>query len=64
MSDDDQGVMTVPEAAAILRVSEETVRRAFDAGELKGYKTRADRGWRRIYRTSVEEYRRARGEDV
>ncbi len=55
---DDEDVLTVEEAAVVLGVSEATVRRAFDAGELNGYRTRPGGGWRRIYRTSVDEYRR------
>lgn len=54
------GEVSVAEAAVLLGVSEETVRRAYDAGELLGYRTRPVRGNRRIYRSSVEEYARRR----
>lgn len=56
----DQGEehLTVEEAAAELGISEASVRRAFDAGELTGYRTRPQGGWRRIARASVDEYRR------
>lgn len=56
--------MTVAQAALLLGVSEETVRRAFDAGEIDGFRTRPDGGWRKLYRRSVDQYRRARGENV
>ena len=46
--------LSVPQAAVLLGVSEETVRRMYDAGELTGYRTRLDGGWRRIYRSSVD----------
>lgn len=57
--------LTVREAAQLLDVSEETVRRLFDAHELAGRRLRAGKGgWRRISRASAEEYRRRQaGED-
>lgn len=52
------------EAAEILGLSEETVRRLFDDGTLSGMRTRpGPGGHRRPSRTSVEAYRRRqRGE--
>jgi excisionase family DNA binding protein len=57
--------LTVEETAALLGVSEDTVRRLFDAGELTGMRTRVGRGgWRKISRASAQAYRRAqRGEN-
>ena len=57
-------LLTVEEAAQLLRVSPHTVRRAFDRGEITGQRTSADeRAHRRLDRSSVEEYgRRLRGE--
>lgn len=52
--------LSVPQAAALLGVSEETVRRMVDAGQLRGYRTRPPGGWRRIYRSSVDEVLRQR----
>lgn len=57
--------LTPAQAATVLGVAEETVRRLFDAGELTGMRTRpGPGGHRRISRVSVEAYqRRQRGED-
>lgn len=61
MNDDE---LTVAEAAQILGVSEDTVRRRIDDGSLKGWRTKpGGGGWRRVSRASVESYRRTmRGE--
>jgi excisionase family DNA binding protein len=57
--------MSVREAALLLGVSEETVRRRFDDGTLTGRRTKpAAGGWRILDRASVEAYgRRQRGEE-
>jgi excisionase family DNA binding protein len=62
--DDNAEFLTVEETAALLGVSEDTVRRLFDAGTLTGMRTRAGKGgWRRISRASAEACRaRQRGE--
>jgi len=49
--------LSVREAAELLDVSEETVRRLFDRGVLKGHRTTPLVGNRRIYRASAEEYK-------
>jgi excisionase family DNA binding protein len=49
--------LSVAQAAELLNVSEETVRRLFDAGTLAGHRTRPIIGNRRISRASVEAYR-------
>jgi excisionase family DNA binding protein len=49
--------LSVAQAAELLNVSEETVRRLFDAGILAGHRTRPIIGNRRISRASVEAYR-------
>lgn len=49
--------LSVREAAELLNVSEETVRRLFDARILKGHRTRPLVGNRRVSRASVEAYR-------
>lgn len=56
--------ISTSEAAEILGLSEETVRRLFDEGELTGMRTRpGPGGHRRPSRASVEAYRRRqRGE--
>lgn len=52
MADDEE--LTPAQAAAILRVDEQTARRWFDSGLLSGYRTSPGRGGhRRIYRSSV-----------
>jgi excisionase family DNA binding protein len=52
--------MSTSEAAELLGVSEETVRRLFDEGALTGMRTRpGPGGHRRPSRASVEAYRRA-----
>ncbi len=60
----DEELLSVEETAALLDVSQETVRRLFDTGKLTGMRTTAGRGgWRKISRASAEAYRRAqRGE--
>jgi len=60
----DEEFMTVPDAAKLLGVSEETVRKLFDAGQITGMRTRpGPGGHRRPSRASVEAYRRRqRGE--
>jgi len=61
---EDVEYVSTAEAADLLDVSEETVRRLFDAGELTGMRTRpGPGGHRRPSRASVEAYRRRqRGE--
>jgi excisionase family DNA binding protein len=49
--------LSVREAAEQLQVSEETVRRLFDRGVLKGHRTSPLIGNRRISLASVEAYR-------
>jgi excisionase family DNA binding protein len=49
--------LSVREAAELLNVSEDTVRRLYDAGTLKGHRTRPIVGNRRISRASAEQYR-------
>jgi excisionase family DNA binding protein len=49
--------LSVREAAELLNVSEDTVRRLYDAGTLTGHRTRPLVGTRRISRASVEAYR-------
>lgn len=62
MSDDE--LLSVDEAAQLLKVSPDTVRRAFDRGEIAGQRTSADRrAHRRLSRASVLAYgERLRGE--
>lgn len=62
--EEGDGHMGISEAAEVLGVSEETVRRLYDEGTLTGYRTRpGPGGHRRPSRASVEAYRRAqRGE--
>lgn len=57
--------MSVREAALLLGVSDETVRRRFDEGEITGRRTKpSGGGWRILDRASVEAYgRRQRGEE-
>ncbi len=60
----DRATCGTAEAGELLGVSQDTVARLFDAGELDGYRTSATLGHRRIYLDSVEAYRaRQRGED-
>lgn len=55
--------MSVREAALLLGVSDETVRRRFDEGEITGRRTKPGAGWRILDRASVEAYlRRQRGD--
>jgi excisionase family DNA binding protein len=63
VAEDD--LISTGEAAEILGLSEETVRRLFDDGELTGMRTRpGPGGHRRPSRESVEAYRRRMsGED-
>jgi len=63
MSDPEE-LLTTAQAAQLLGLSEETVRRLFDEGELTGMRTRpGPGGHRRPSRESVEAYRRRqRGE--
>lgn len=49
--------VSVREAADLLSVSEETVRRLFDRGVLKGHRTTPLIGNRRISLASIEAYR-------
>lgn len=62
---EDDEYLDVSQAARLLGVHEETVRRLFDTGELTGMRTRpGPGGHRRPSRTSVEAYRRRqRGEE-
>jgi excisionase family DNA binding protein len=53
-------IMTVGEAARAAVVSDDTIRRAFDAGELAG--TRTASGLRLIDRAALEAYARSRAE--
>jgi excisionase family DNA binding protein len=53
-------VMTCGEAARAAEVSDDTIRRAFDAGELAGMRTAS--GLRLIDRAALEAYARARAE--
>lgn len=58
--------ISVAEAARILGVHDDTVRRLYDDGEIDGRRTSARRGgWRRLLRSSVEAYKLAqeRGPD-
>lgn len=58
MGDDE--LLTVEQTAKLLKISEESVRRAFDRGDLSGERSRpGPGGWRRISRASAEAYRRA-----
>lgn len=50
--------MSVPEAALLLGISEDTVRRRFDEGEITGRRTKPGGGWRILDRASVEAYAR------
>lgn len=60
-----EGHVSTEQAAAMLGVSEQTVRRLFDDGELSGYRTRGHRGWRWVSVASIEAYqRKQRGEDA
>lgn len=56
--------LSVTETAELLNVSEDTVRRLFDAGVLKGHRTTPVVGNRRIKRASAEAYQQEHyGED-
>lgn len=61
---EDEELLEVSEVAALLKVSDQTVRDLFDAGEITGMRTRPGKGGhRRSSRASVEAYRRRqRGE--
>ena len=58
--------MSVRDAALLLGISEDTVRRRFDEGVISGQRTKPGRGgWRILDRASVEAYgRRQRGEEA
>jgi excisionase family DNA binding protein len=53
----EDDLLSVDEAAQLLKVSPDTVRRAFDRGEISGQRTSADpRAHRRLNRASVLAY--------
>lgn len=55
----DRPVLTTGEAARILNISHDTVKRLYERGEIGGFKT-SNSGHIRLYRDSVEEFDRQR----
>lgn len=55
--------MTITEAAQLARVSADTIRRAFDRGEITGRRT-SPGGNRKLDRASVVDWIKASGGDV
>lgn len=60
---DEDRTISVPEAAAILGVGLNTVRRWLEAGELRGGRLSAGRHWRVSYRDTMRVRRIRRGEN-
>lgn len=52
--------LTAPEIAKVFGVSQDTVRRLIDAGELPSIRF-TDDGWRRVKRSDVEAYAQQKG---
>ena len=59
MTEEHLPTLTTGEAARVLQVSRDTVKRLYERGEIEGFKT-SQIGHIRLYRDAVEEYARQR----